>query len=245
MPAGADPKPLLVLVDDDPVFLRLLAENLHGAGYATSTHTDPLQGLAALQQRDAAPAACLFDWDMPGLDGLALLRRLREAGVGHPVLFLTGHGSPMFEEAALAAGAVDFIDKSRGPAIILGRIALALSRNRPAARVAVGEVHAIGRLGMRRDSKRVLWRGLEVPLSRGEFEVVELLALNAGADIGYRALYDALRGDGFMAGQGEEGYRANVRAMIKRIRRKFTTIDPDFDALGTYPGVGYRWRADG
>ena len=82
-------------------------------------------------------------------------------------------------------------------------------------------------------------------LSRGEFEVVALLALNAGADIGYRALYDALRGDGFMAGQGEEGYRANVRAMIKRIRRKFTTLDPDFDALGTYPGVGYRWRADG
>ena len=58
----------------------------------------------------------------------------------------------------------------------------------------------------------------------------------------YRALYDALHGDGFLAGQGEEGYRANVRAMIKRIRRKFVEVDPGFDALGTYAGFGYRWQ---
>ena len=46
-----------------------------------------------------------------------------------------------------------------------------------------------------------------------------------------------------MAGQGEDGYRANVRAMVKRIRRKFVALDAGFDALGTYPGVGYRWQA--
>ncbi len=243
MPAGNEATKLLVLVDDDPVFLRLLAENLEAAGYATSGHTDPLSGLAALR-REPVPAACLFDWDMPGLDGLALLRRLRGEGLAHPVLFLTGHASPMFEEAALSAGAVDFIDKSRGPAIILRRIALALSRHVAEAAGPRGDAVELGWLMLRRGSKRALWHGREVPLSRGEFDLVELLALNAGKDVGYRALYDALHGDGFMAGHGDEGYRANVRAMIKRIRRKFTEIDPGFDALGTYAGFGYRWRLE-
>ncbi len=233
------PSARLVLVDDDPVFLRLLAENLRAAGYAVTTHGDPRAGLAALLAE--RPDLCLFDWDMPGLDGLALLRTLRAAGAEHPVLFLTGHASPMFEEAALSAGAVDFIDKSRGPAIVLHRIGLALSRRveppEPSEEIAVGA------LTLRPGSKRALWRGVEVPLSRGEFEMVALLARQAGRDVPYRALYDALHGDGFLAGQGEEGYRANVRAMVKRIRRKFTEVDPAFDALGTYPGFGYRWQA--
>ncbi len=239
MPApGA--RPLLVLVDDDPVFLRLLAANLEAAGYAPVTYSDPQAGLAAL--RADRPAACLFDWDMPGLDGLALLRALRAEGARYPVLFLTGHATPMFEEAALAAGAVDFIDKSRGPAIVLQRIALALSRGGAPER-GEGDDVALGNLVLRAASKRVLWRGREVGLSRGEFEIVALLVRQAGRDVPYRALYDALHGDGFVAGQGEEGYRANVRAMIKRIRRKFAELDPGFDALGTYPGVGYRWQA--
>ena len=233
------PSARLVLVDDDPVFLRLLAENLRAAGYAVTTYGDPRAGLAALLAE--RPELCLFDWDMPGLDGLELLRTLRGAGADYPVLFLTGHASPMFEEAALAAGAVDFIDKSRGPAIVLHRIGLALSRG--AAPAGPAEEVAVGALVLRPGSKRALWRGAEVALSRGEFEMVALMAGQPGRDVPYRALYDALHGDGFLAGQGEEGYRANVRAMVKRIRRKFTEVDPAFDALGTYPGFGYRWQA--
>ena len=146
----------------------------------------------------------------------------------------------MFEEAALAAGAVDFIDKSRGPAIVRRRLALALTRG--AAPEEGGEEVRVGELLLREGSHRAVWRGADVPLSRGEFEMVRLLARRAGDDVPYRALYDALRGEGFVAGQGEEGYRANVRAMVKRIRRKFESIDPAFDSLGTYAGFGYRWR---
>jgi two-component system response regulator ChvI len=230
------PSARLVLVDDDPVFLRLLAGNLRAAGYAVTAFCDPQAGLAALL--NDSPDLCLFDWDMPGLDGLELLRTLRGGGATYPVLFLTGHASPIFEEAALSAGAVDFIDKSRGPAIVLHRIGLALSRG---VVEAVQDV-AVGALLLQEGSKRAVWRGQVVALSRGEFEMVALLARHAGRDVPYRALYDALHGDGFLAGQGEEGYRANVRAMIKRIRRKFAEVDPGFDALGTYAGFGYRWQ---
>lgn len=240
----ADPRHV-VLVDDDAVFLRLLAENLAAAGYATRCFTDAASALAALR-RAPGPAACILDWDMPGLDGLALLRRLRGEGVDTPVLFLTGHASPIFEEAGLAAGAVDFIDKARGPAIVRQRLALALGRGADGGVAAeAGADLVLGALRLRGASRRAEWRGREVALSRGEFDVVEALARRAGTDIAYRALYDVVRGAGFQAGAGEEGYRANVRAMVKRIRRKFTDIDPGFDALGTYAGFGYRWRGGG
>ncbi len=231
----------IALVDDDPVFLRLLAENLRAAGLDPICHTDPQQALATLRT-PPLPDACVLDWNMPGLDGLELLTRLRAAGFRQPVLFLTSHSQPMFEEAALAAGAVDFVDKARGPAIILRRLALALQRATPPAPPAPSDDLRLGDLLLRRGSKRALWRGQDVALSRSEYDVIALLAERAGTDIAYRDIYDVVRSDGFIAGQGDEGYRANVRAMVKRIRRKFTDIDTDFAALDNYPGYGYRWR---
>jgi two-component system response regulator ChvI len=58
----------------------------------------------------------------------------------------------------------------------------------------------------------------------------------------YRDIYDLVRGEGFTAGVGPEGYRANVRTFIKRIRQKFREIDERFDSIENYPGFGYRWR---
>ena len=232
----------IVLVDDDRAFLRVFAASLHAAGYQTESFDDSRQALKALQ-RDIRPDACVLDWQMPDLDGLELLKALRGRGITMPVLFLTSHGQPIFEEAALDAGAVDFVDKSRGPAIILHRLSLALTRQ-PVQRRPAGADSVVGALVLSQSSKRVRWHGNHVPLSHSEFDVIELLARNAGRDVGYREIYDAARGSGFLAGQGEEGYRANVRAIVKRIRRKFEQLDPAFTALQNYPGFGYRWHQD-
>jgi two-component system response regulator ChvI len=148
----------------------------------------------------------------------------------------------MFEEQALREGAVEFIDKSRGPNIILQRIGLATQgRSQPLSNTDAPDLRR-GHLLLRRHARRALWNGVEVPLSRTEFDVVLYLAAAAGRDVGYREIYDVIKGQGFVAGSGEEGYRANVRATIKRIRRKFEEVARDFDDLGTYPGFGYRWR---
>ena len=233
----------IALVDDDPVFLRLFAANLQSAGYRTECFDDPKQALAGLL-RDVPPDACVLDWNMPGLDGLQLFNQLRSRDIMVPVLFLTSYGQPIFEEAALDAGAADFVDKSRGLAIILQRLSRALTRR--AAPTEPGRAAMeIGELLLSQASKRASWRGRNVALSRNEFDVVALLAENAGHDVGYRQIYDIVRGYGFLAGQGEDGYRANVRAMVKRIRRKFVQQDADFAALQNYPGFGYRWRRDG
>ena len=236
----------IALVDDDPVFLRVFAANLDAAGYQTVCFDDPKRALASLQ-RGVPPAACVLDWDMPGIDGLELFKRLRARGVPVPVLFLTAHGQPIFEEAALDAGAVDFVDKSRGPAIILQRLSLALRRHEAPGTAQSGADQPdmeVGELTVSQASKRASWRGHAVPLSRNEFDVVALLAETAGRDISYRQIYDVVRGNGFIAGQGEDGYRANVRAMVKRIRHKFVQLDPGFEALRNYPGFGYRWDRD-
>ena len=235
----------LIVVDDDRLFLDVFAANLQTAGYAPQCFDDPQAALAALRAGTDA-CACVVDLDMPGLDGLGFLRALKAGGIALPVVFVTSHSAPMFEEQALREGAVEFIDKARGPAIILHRLDLA---TRPRAAAALSVPAAMpdlmrGRLRLRGAARRAVWNEVEVPLSRTEFDVVYRLAASAGTDIAYRQLYDVIKGEGFVAGQGEDGYRANVRAMIKRIRGKFEAIDPDFDALGTYPGFGYRWRAD-
>ena len=244
------------------MFLRVFASNLRDAGYDTLCFNDPRQALASLQQ-GIPPDACVLDWNMPGIDGLELFKLLRARGVPAPVLFLTSYGQVIFEQAALEAGAADFVDKSRGPSIILHRLSLALERRREPhatpsdlaqadlakseqarADLARAELK-IGQLNLSPSSKRAAWRGRDVALSRNEFDVVAHLAERAGHDVGYRQIYDLVRGNGFLAGQGEDGYRANVRAMIKRIRHKFTRLDPDFAALHNYPGFGYRWLRDG
>ena len=78
-------------------------------------------------------------------------------------------------------------------------------------------------------------------LTLTEFRIVTLLAEKAGRDVGYREIYDLVHGKDFVAGQGSEGYRANVRTFIKRIRKKFRGTDPYFDHIQNYAGFGYRW----
>jgi two-component system response regulator ChvI len=71
--------------------------------------------------------------------------------------------------------------------------------------------------------------------------VTERLA-RAHGDVSYRQLYDVLKGESFIAGSGSEGYRANVRTLVKRIRQKFCDVDDQFSAIVSVPGFGYRWR---
>jgi two-component system response regulator ChvI len=247
--ASADHPRRLVVVDDDVLFLRTFSANLAAAGYVPHCFGDPQAALAALL--DGAPAAaCILDIDMPGLDGLAFLGALVRHGLPVPVMFVTAHSEHVYEEVALRGGAADFVDKGRGPAIILHRIAL-LIRERAATVTAadLGDLR-LGALVLLRQARRAEWRGAEVPLSRTEFDVVLLLAERAraadgGGVVGYRDIYDAIKGSGFVAGPGEDGYRGNVRATIKRLRRKFNDLDGGFAALETHPGFGYRWRRDG
>jgi hypothetical protein len=105
-----------------------------------------------------------------------------------------------------------------------------------------GNIIRLDGLELRLDIDRAKWRGVPIDLTRSEFKVVSLLAALPDTDISYREIYDAVKGRRFLVGSGPEGYRANVRTFIKRIRRKFAAIDPRFSSIQVYPSFGYRWR---
>ncbi|EME70319.1 response regulator [Paramagnetospirillum caucaseum] len=235
----ASESPLIGIVDDDPLFRETLAGNLADAGYGVRAWECGETFLAAMES-GRRPDLLLLDWKMPGLNGIEVLRRMRAAQLALPVIFLTVLSDQIFEEAALLGGAVDFVEKSRSFTILERRIQLTLGRNAAEPGAAPARV---GGLSLDSASRRAQWRGRPVDLTVGEFAMVETLAAKAGRDVSYRELYDSGRGKGFHGGAGEDGYRTNVRAAIKRIREKFKAIDPDFEQIGNYPGFGYVWQA--
>jgi two-component system response regulator ChvI len=236
--------PHLLLVDDDDLFRESLGLNLIDEGYEITSFGNGHDALSYLERGGTADVA-LLDWRMPNLTGLEVLRRMRRDGITIPVIFLTVLSDDIYEEAALAGGAVDFIDKSRRLPILLRRLELIAEGVRPGpdadSRRAISS--RLGRLELRFDVNRALWAGQTIDLTLTEFRIVTLLADKAGQDVGYREIYDIVHGKDFIAGHGAEGYRANVRTFIKRIRKKFRDGDPNFDHIENYPGFGYRWTA--
>ena len=233
----------IMIVDDDPLFLESISQNLLDAGYAVEIFED---GPSFLDRLAEAPKVdlLLLDWKMPRMNGIEVLANVRQIAPELPVIFLTVLNDVIYEEAALHGGAVDFVEKSRSFSIVLQRIELIPSShgNGTASRDDRDDLTS-GKLRLDLKSHRAWWDGRQVDLTLAEFGIVHLLVKQCGSDIPYREIYDVVRGEDFIAGQGENGFRANVRSAIKRIRQKFRQLDEDFDCIENYPGFGYRWRS--
>jgi two-component system, OmpR family, response regulator ChvI len=239
----------IAIVDDDALFRETLALGLADEGYEVTSLSS---GAAALDHLASGGRAdvILLDWRMPGMNGLEVLRGLRRAGNTTPVIFLTVLSDDVYEEAALEGGAVDFIDKSRRLSILVKRLRLIAEGARPGPEPEgrqPGDVLHLGRLELRFDIHRASWAGRPIDLTLTEFKIIALLALRAGEDVSYREIYDLVHGKDFVAGSGDNGYRANVRTFIKRIRKKLRDVDPECENIHNYTGFGYRyhWTADG
>ena len=237
----------ILLVDDDEMFRESLIQNLSDAGFGTQSYGDGPSALRDLANGDL-PDVILLDWKMPQMTGIEVLRDLRRQNIDVPVVFLTVLIDEFYEEAGLVEGAVDFIEKSRSFSILLRRLDVIL-QGRKGRDTGRGDqeptVLTVGGIRLHRDTKRAYWNETQIDLTLTEFKMVEYLVMRAGLDVRYRELYDIVHGEGFAAGAGEVGYRANVRAFIKRIRQKFRDVDPEFNRIENYPGFGYRWGENG
>lgn len=242
----------VAIVDDDDLFRESLETNLLDAGFGVVTFPDGASALEYCASSEPLDLV-LLDWKMPGLNGIEVLRQLRESGNEVPVIFLTVLSDQIYEEAALSSGAVDFVEKSRSFSILLRRVELILGGIKGAQMPEAVDsttndsdppVLKLGRLDLNLKTSRAFWQNTSIPLSLTEFRMVHFLATHAGEDVRYRDLYDLVHGEGFVAGYGEDGYRTNVRTFIKRVRKKFRDIDDRFDAIENYPGFGYRWKDD-
>ena len=232
------PRPVIALVDDDRNILTTVSIALQAEGFATRLYTDGEAALAALL--DNPPDMAVFDIKMPRMDGMELLRRLRQTSA-LPVIFLTSKDDEADEEAGLELGADDYIAKPFSLRLLIARIRAILRRGdavlpagahgEPEARPA--EAIARGRLTMDPARHYVAWDGKPVSLTVTEFLMLEALAARPGVIKSRNQLMDAAYTDDVFVDD------RTVDSHIKRMRRKFRAVDGEFSAISTLYGAGY------
>ena len=232
----------IALVDDDRNILQSLSIALQAEGFVTRIYAD---GEAALKPLlDNPPDLAVFDIKMPRLDGLELLRRLREKSQ-LPVIFLTSKDDELDEALGLAMGADDYIAKPFSQRLLIARIRAILRRvelNRTPEEPGdepVAEPIERGRLVMDPARHKVLWDGKTVTLTVTEFLILEMLASRPGIVRTRNQLMDAAYQDDVYIDD------RTIDSHIKRLRRKFREVDGEFDAIETLYGAGYRFSDDG
>jgi two-component system response regulator ChvI len=233
----------VIFVGDDQLYAETLTLELSECGFSVRYFAGAKALLAALHEVADADVI-LLDWHMPKVSSIDLLSALRRRGIKLPVVFLTGRYSVENESQAFERGARDFVDKARGVEVLVRRLRRIIE-----APISGGDaqrrhrVVVMGKLALYRAVSRAAWDGVDLKLTAGEYNVVELLVLNVGNYLPHRAIYDVLRAPGFVPGDGPEGYRTNIRTTIKRARNKFRAVDPTFAEIESYMSFGYRWRA--
>ena len=231
----------IILVDDDADYREAAGTELDYLGFDVVALDNGDTLFDALDEH-ADAAMIVLDWKLAGGMGLDLLSPLRQRGCRLPVIFLTGMPATAHESAALDNGAIDFVDKARGLTILAKRIrsGVALVSRQPLEHPP--EPLQCGLLLLRPTVSTAEWKGVSPGLTVTEFNIVQLLVSRAGDYVTYRAIYDCVHRPGFVAGDGAEGYRTNVRSSIKRIRNKFRALDAAFCEIENFAAFGYRWR---
>ena len=233
---------VIALVDDDRNILTSVSIALQQEGFVTRVYSDPVAALKAIG--DNPPDLGIFDIKMPGMDGIELLRRVREAGgaVGAmPVIFLTSKDDELDEARGLAEGADDYIAKPFSQRLLIARIRAILRRQDLARGEASpdSEPQAAlverGALVMDPDRHKVRWNAADVSLTVTEFLILGALAQRPGVVKNRNQLLDVAYSDDIYVDD------RTIDSHIKRIRRKFREVDPEFDAIETLYGVGYRF----
>ena len=231
----------IALVDDDRNILTSVSIALQAEGFAVRIYTDGETALKALG--DNPPDLAVLDIKMPRMDGMELLRRLRERSA-MPAIFLTSKDDELDEALGLALGADDYITKPFSQRLLIARIRAILRRADMRARPEGEEGSpppekiARGRLAMDPARHRVTWGGREVTLTVTEFMILEALAQRAGFVKSRDQLMDAAYQDDVYVDD------RTIDSHIKRLRRKFRAVDPDFKAIETLYGVGYRFSEE-
>lgn len=233
----APPQQTIALVDDDRNILTTVSIGLQAEGFATRIYADGATALKALLENP--PDLAIFDIKMPRMDGLELLQRLREKSA-LPVIFLTSKDEEPDQALGLALGADDYITKPFSQRLLVARIRALLRRSELARRDLAEppaehetEIFRRGRLEMDPERHLVRWDGKPVSLTVTEFLILDALAQRPGVIKSRNQLMDAAYSDDVFVDD------RTIDSHIKRLRRKFRGVDPEFGAIETLYGAGY------
>ena len=230
--------PTIALVDDDRNILTSVSIALEAEGYRIMTYTD---GASALEGfKTSPPDLAILDIKMPRMDGMELLRRLRQK-TDMPVIFLTSKDEEIDELFGLKMGADDFIRKPFSQRLLVERVKSVLRRaipKDPTAAPKETDIKALERGQLRMDPERhtCTWKNEAVTLTVTEFLILQALAARSGVVKSRNALMDAAYDDQVYVDD------RTIDSHIKRLRKKFKSVDDDFDMIETLYGVGYRFK---
>jgi len=233
--------PTIALVDDDRNILTSVSIALQSEGFTVRVYSDGETALKALL--DNPPDLAVLDIKMPRMDGMELLRRLRERS-SVPTIFLTSKDDELDEALGLAMGADDYITKPFSQRLLIARIRAILRRtevraeSEDTADLPTADKIVRGRLAMDPARHRVQWNGRDVTLTVTEFLILEALAQRPGFVKSRDQLMDTAYQDDVYVDD------RTIDSHIKRLRRKFRHVDPEFKAIETLYGVGYRFAEE-
>jgi two-component system, OmpR family, response regulator ChvI len=226
----------IAVVEDDRGVLDLIKDILEVEGFDVLPYPDGTRALDAFES--SSPDLVITDIAMPEMDGIQLLRRLREKS-DTPVILLTGRMDESDEMVGLRIGADDFIRKPFSPRVLVERVRTVLRRYRPPASAGVqpveGSVIERGHLRMDKERYTCTWKGSIVKLTAIEFQLLDSLAVRPGTTKSRAALREILCEDQVML------HERAVDSHIKRLRRKFRSVDKEFSAIESVYGIGYRF----
>jgi len=229
----------ITLVDDDENIVTSVSLALESLGHQVKSFYDGASGLAALESDP--PDLAIVDVKMPRMDGMELLRRLRQTS-DLPVIILTSKDEEIDEILGFNLGADDYIHKPFSQRLLIERVKAILRRaggvDEPVTAAAAAASKAIRRGRLTLDPARhdCLWDNRPVKLTVTEFLLLQSLAQRPGFVKSRDNLMDAAYDDQVYVDD------RTIDSHIKRMRRKFRQVDSEFDAIETLYGVGYRYR---
>jgi two-component system, OmpR family, response regulator ChvI len=229
----------ITLVDDDENIVTSVGLALESHGHTVKAYYDGASGLAALEKEP--PDLAILDVKMPRMDGMEVLRRLRRTS-NLPVIILTSKDEEIDEILGFNLGADDYIHKPFSQRLLIERVKAVLRRSGAeedeAGPDSEAAARAIKRGKLTLDPARhdCLWDGKPVKLTVTEFLLLQSLAQRPGFVKSRDNLMDAAYEDQVYVDD------RTIDSHIKRMRKKFREVDPEFDAIETLYGVGYRYR---
>ena len=227
----------ILVVDDEPNILQVITQRLLRDGFETVTAHDGETALRMLEDQ-AELAAAILDIGLPGMDGFAVLRELRAARHGLPVIMLTARGDEIDRVVGLELGADDYIVKPFSPRELVARLRALLRRTAEAAalRAQIARPAAAeGPLEIDHGRRRVTFFDQELDLRPREFDLLALLAEHPDQVWSREALLRRVWGS-------EDNIDARtVDVHIRRLRAKLGAVDEQSQLIETEWGVGYRF----
>ena len=226
----------IALVDDDKNILQSLSVALEAEGFAVRTYND---GAEALKAMTAQPVdLAILDIKMPRMDGMELLANLRKQSA-MPVIFLTSKDDEVDEVLGLRMGADDYIKKPFSQRLLVERIRALLRRGEIARGAADAQAEPViqrGDLTLDPGRHQCTWKTQDVDLTVTEFLILKSLAMRPGHVKSRDQLMDGAYGEHIYVDD------RTIDSHIKRLRKKFKSVDSEFGQIETLYGVGYRYR---